>query len=238
MDGVTPIVIAFPVFNRPELLRRVLESWSRVRGIENAVMEFHCEPGCAEARELCRSADFCRSHLFVNPTRLGHHLNVLSSMNSAFTRTDYAIQALDDFVVSTDILELHQWHRTAYASDPTVLALTSGRDVPAQSGAADAVWRCQLIGALSGFHRHKWQMLADRWQEGSANWWEWVNLRWLQRPGGYDVLFPALSRADDIGGGGTPSSCFLPDPSPVQYYEVKGSRERARGFTRYVEFVG
>jgi hypothetical protein len=158
-------------------------------------------------------------------------------MNSAFTCTDYAIQALDDFIVSTDILEMHQWHRMNYASDPTILALTSGRDVPAQGGTVDAVWRCQLIGALSGFHRHKWQVLAGRWQEGAANWWEWVNLRWLQRAGGYDVLFPALSRADDIGEGGTPSSCFLPDPVPVSYYEVTGSRERARGFTRFVEAI-
>lgn len=237
MAGVTPIVVAFPVYNRPDLLRRVLESWSRVRGVENAVMEFHCEPGCAEARELCHAVDFCEKSVFVNPTRLGHHLNVLASMSSAFGRTTYAIQALDDFIVSTDILELHEWHRRNYARDSSVLALTSGRDVPAHNRTdLDAVWRCQLIGALSGFHRDKWQKLADRWQEGAANWWEWVNLRWLQSGQGYDVLFPNLSRADDVGDY-HPTTCFVADPPPQQYYEVSWARERAHGFTRSIQVL-
>lgn len=244
---MTPIIVTFPVYNRPELLKRVLESWSKVRGVEGVIMEFHCEPSNSGCAALCDAVDFCEKTVWRNPTRLGHALNVLASMNTAFQRTDYAIQALDDFVVSTDILELHDWHRAAYQHDGSVLAMTSGRDVPAlpvrrllKEGRDDdlaAVWRCQLIGANSGFHRHKWEALAARWSEGAANWWGWVNMEWLQSGPGLDVLFPALSRADDIGDY-HPSSCFVPDPPQQPYYEVKRARERASGFNRYLEVYG
>jgi hypothetical protein len=239
-----PIVVAFPVWNRPHYLKRVLDSWSRVRGVQDAILEFHCEPGCDEAVELCKGVDFAESYLHVNHERLGHAGNVYSSMNNAFVVTDYAIQALDDMLPSTDLLELHQWHRENYRDDPTVLALTSGRDFPAQGGGLAPVWRCQLIGSLSGFHRAKWDMLAARWGEGAANWWWWVDQEWCQKPGGYDVLFPALSRAEDIGEFGSnplpepwavtqARSCFVADPPPQQYYEVAGRREC--GFDRHVE---
>jgi hypothetical protein len=230
---VTPIIVAFPVFNRPALLERVLESWSRVRGVERASFQFHVEPGCQESAALCRAVGFAESTTLINPARLGHALNVLASMNTAFRHADYAIQALDDFVVSTDILELHDWHRARYEHDSSVLALTSGRDFAAMNPTPHEVWRCKLIGAVSGFHRGKWRMLAERWAEGGANWWAWVNQYWLQE-GPYDVLFPALSRADDIGDY-HPTTCFLPDPPPQSYEEVTWAREGGQGYMRTVE---
>jgi hypothetical protein len=226
-----PVVVSFVIWNRPHYLKRVLDGWSKVRGVEDAVLDFHVEPGCDEAAALCEAADFAERHVHVNPERLGHARNVQKSMNWAFHMTDYAIQACEDFLPSSDVLELHAWHRARYRDDPSVLALTSGRDVPAEGGLA-AVWRCQLIGALSGFHEHKWDLLDARWKEGLDNWWWWVDSQWCQA-GGWDVLFPALSRADAIAE--DHQSCFVPDPPPQQYHEVQGRRERARGFSRYVE---
>ena len=227
----TPIAVSFVTWNRPEYLRQVLDAWSRVRGIGDAVLEFHCEPGCDKSADLCRAVDFAEARVFVNPYRLGHALNVQKSMNSAFQEADYVIQACEDFVPAADLLELHAWHRDNYRDDPGVLALTAGRDVPAEGGLA-AVWRCQLIGALSGFHRHKWGLLDARWHEGLANWWLWVDEQWCQADG-WDVLFPAISRVDAIAE--THGSCFAADPAPQAYFEVRGKRERARGFDRYVE---
>ena len=229
----TPIAVSFVTWNRADRLGRVLDAWSRVRGIGDAVLEFHCEPGCDEVTALCEAVDFAERKVFVNPSRLGHALNVQKSMDSAFRVTDYAIQACDDFVPAADLLELHAWHRARYADDPTVLALTAGRDVPAEGGLA-AVWRCQLIGALSGFRRDKWQLLSGRWAEGADNWWWWVDRHWCQE-GGWDVLFPALSRVWAIAEEPEPS--FADDIPPQEYFEVQGKRERADGFQRYVEEV-
>jgi hypothetical protein len=239
---VRPLTVSFVIWNRPHYLRRTLDYWSKVRGIQDAVLEFHCEPGCDESVGLCESVDFAERLVLVNQERLGHAMNVQKSMDCALDRTDYAIQAVEDFLPAADLLELHAWHRDNYRDDVTVLALTSGRDVPADGGGLAPVWRSQLIGALSGFHREKWQLLSARWPEGFSNWWWWVDERWCMTDG-WDVLFPALSRAEDIGEfGSTPlpepwdvmqaRSCFIPDPPPQEYYEVRGKRER--GFDRHV----
>lgn len=232
-----PITVAFAIYNRPPLLQRTLDAWSKVRGIEDARLEFYCEPGSPESVELCRSVGFTDAAVMENEKRLGHAWNVYWSMRLAFTSTDYVIQANEDYLPSTDILELHQWHRDNYATDETVLALTSSRDTlpPYYAGLQD-VWRCQLIGALSGFHRDKWALLAARWDEGTMNWWQWVNERWLQSGPGYDVLFPAVSRGEDIGDY-HPVSWFYPDPPPQEYREVTGMRERGTGFQRFIELT-
>lgn len=239
---MTPAAVAFPVWNRPHYLKQVLAAWSEVRGISDAQLEFHCEPGCDEAVSLCEAVDFTSRRVVVNKERLGHAWNVFASMNSAFTVSDYVIQALDDFLPSADLLELHSWHRQKYAADDTVLALRSGTDHQ-QDGGLPAVWRTQLAGALMGFHRRKWEMLARRWDEGAGNWWMWVNHSWCL-PGGLDILAPAVSRAEDIGETGSNAlpepweimrarSSFTANPPPQEYREVLGKRER--GFARFVE---
>ncbi len=234
MKPEKPIVVTVPTYQRPELLKRTLESWSEVRGVEDAVFMFHCEPGCPEVVSLCKAVDFAERHVLVNKVRYGHAVNVQYAMFYAFTHSDYAVLGLDDFLVSRDILELFSWHRENYQDDSTVLALTAGRDIPAPSGGLAAVWRCKLIGAVTGFHRRQWQILARRWGEATdTGWWTWVNQEFLQTGPKYDVLFPALSRAEDIGDE-HPSSCWYQSPAPQAYYEAKG-REYASGFTRWWE---
>ena len=58
-----PMVVTFTVWNRPHYLRQVLDAWSAVRGIGDAVLEFHCEPGCDEAVDLCLGVGFAERHV-------------------------------------------------------------------------------------------------------------------------------------------------------------------------------
>jgi hypothetical protein len=229
---VTQLAVTFTVHNRPALLRQALDGWQRVRGIEEALLIFCCEPGCDEAADMCRAVDFAANFTVVNDRRLGHAANTARSMSYAYTSAGYAVAAVEDYVPSAGLLELHQWFRVNYAGDPSVLALSSARDVPAPHGGLAGVWRCQLIGALPGFHKAKWELLAARWDEATdAGWWQWVNFSWLQSGPCYDVLFPSVSYAmalDDPAA----NSCFIPDPPPQDYYEITGQRERADGFTR------
>ena len=233
--------MAFPVYNRPRYLTRVLDAWSRVRGVADALLVFCCEPGCDEAVELCRRAEFAERAVLLNPERLGHGANTMRSMALAYTLTDYAIAATDDFLPSSDLLELHGWHRALYADDTTVLGLRSGTD-RAHDGGLGAIWRTQLVGALTGFHRHKWAELAASWP-GCDNWWMWADAVW-GITAGLDVLAPAISRAEDIGEvGANPlpepwavmqaRSSFVADVPRTDYHEVRHARER--GFERRVE---
>jgi hypothetical protein len=233
----TPIIITFTVWNRPHYLKQVLESWSHVRGIENAILEFHCEPGCPESVKLCTGVNFTEYRVIVNTNQLGATLNACTALNSAFESTDYAILAADDFLPSTDALELHAWHRNNYRDDPSVLALVLGRGAEAPGGLS-AVWRSQVMGWIPGFHRSKWALLSPRWMESDGRpggWYFWVDEEWCFTRG-YDVLLPARSRAQDIGEVGSyplpfefsriQSPSFVPDCSPQEYCEVQGRRER------------
>ncbi len=239
---VNQVTVAFAVYNRPQYLRQVIDAWSKVRGVDEVTFEFHCEPGCPEVVDMCHQVQFTESYVHVNPQRLGHAWNVHKSMHWAYRDgADYVIQAVDDFLPSTDLLELHHWHRLNYAEDPTVLALRSGTDYQHDEGLG-AVWRTQLIGILPGFHKSKWKMIAPWWEMGTANWWAWVNDRWLQSGQRLDVLAPAVSRAKDIGVTGSDGypdpvavSQFTADVPPQRYFEVKGRRERAIGFARFIE---
>jgi hypothetical protein len=241
---MTPVTVTMTTWNRPRYLERTLAAWAKVRGVEDTRFEFACEPGCDETISLCEQVSFAERHVTVNPARLGHPGNVLAAMNRAFTETDYAIQAVDDFLPSTDLLELHAWHRLWYRDHPTVLALRSGTDRQ-QPGGLPAVWRTQLIGILSGFHQHKWNLLASRWddQRNYDNWWWWVDQAWCIS-GSWEVLAPAVSRAEDIGEQGmnplpqswaamTAASSFVAEVPPQDYFEMPGMRER--GFGRIVE---
>jgi hypothetical protein len=230
-----PITVTIQTYNTPQLLEQSLAGWAHVRGVGDTVFEFYCEPGGEESVALCEAVGFAERRVTVNKERLGHALNTLNAMDTAFTKTDYVVQGNNDYVPGADLLEMHAWHRAEYEHDSSVLAMTSGRDIPAPGGGLDAVWRCQLIGPLSGFHKHKWAELSTRWSEATdKGWWEWVNTQWLQSGPCYDVLFPALSRAEDIGEYHE-SSCFVSDAPPQEYYEVKGRRERAAGFQRWWE---
>lgn len=228
-----PIAVVFPVYNRADKLEAALKGWSKVRGAENAIFVFRVEPQCDASVAVCEAVDFAEAHTYVNGTRLGHALNVYCSMNTAFLRLDYAIHALDDYVPATDLLELHAWHRDGYFNDSTVLGMSSSRDVSAPFGDFGGVWRCQLIGALPGFHRHKWNRLAERWAEATdQGWWEWVNREFLQGGPGYDMLFPARSHAMDIGDWHPHNGGFQAEVPPQKYWEVKTWRERSVGFSR------
>lgn len=235
------IHVVFPVYNRADLLRQTLESWREANGIEWAVLDFWVEPGCEESADLCAKVDWAAgTSLRLNPTRKGHAANVAAGMRSAFRRTNYAILTVDDYLVSTDILELHEWHKDTYAADKTVLCLRSGTDC-CYTGGAGAVLRTQLMGLPAGFHADMWQLLAVNWDKATdQGWWQWVNEAYLQGGPKLDVLAPAESRAFDLGSS-SPSGGFVKWVNcgyPVPYFEVRDYRERAVGFQRYIEKVG
>jgi len=230
-----PVVVAFTTWNRPHYLERVLDAWSRVRGIGSASLLFSCEPGCREVTEMCEAVTFADWTVTVNECQTGAMLNTRRALDAAFRLSDYAILATDDFLPSTDMLELHAWHRDNYRDDPSVLALVCGRGDAADGGPA-AVWRSQVMGWLPGFHAAKWAVLSERWEESArvpGGWYPWIDSRFLLT-GEYDVLLPALSRAQDIGeAGGTgaaPSRCFSEHYPPQEYFEVTGKREHGLDF--------
>ena len=69
----------------------MLDAWSKVRGVGDAVLQFRCEPGCDEVADMCAGADFAERQVAVNPERLGAAANTKLALDEACAASDYAI---------------------------------------------------------------------------------------------------------------------------------------------------
>jgi hypothetical protein len=242
------IEIAFTVHNRPKYLRETLDSWSQVRGIEDAHLNFRCEPGCYEAQQICKEFAMPPRNGWteVNQEKLGVLRNPWQALTDAFSfdDADFAVLAEEDITVSPDALEFFAWCQR-YRDDPLVLAVSlHQRDAQPGGLAGVTTARWDYDGAhmwVWGTWRDRWEnLLRDDWdfsyeENGGGELqrgWDWrLRNKWCLGQG-MRVIAPCMSRAQHIGkyGGahatpaqfaGLKSRCFAgPDVGPQDYREV------------------
>ena len=244
------MIVTFTVNNRPEYLRETLESWSRVRGAEDAAFYFRCEPGCPEARAICE--DFTGRFggiVTENPRRYGVLGNPWAALEMAFAvcedPRDFAILAEEDLIVSPDVLEYFGWCQR-YADDPDVLGVTTyqhDEQPGGLSGVGPADWSRddRWHFWVCGTWRDRWQnLIRDDWDftyrengggPGQMGWdWRIRNLLVIGK--GMKMIAPSLCRSQHIGRHGGAhcqpqdferllSPSFAgPDVPPQEYREV------------------
>lgn len=232
-------VIAFTATNRPDYLRQTLDSWRRVRGIDQAYLTFKCEPGCPEVEEICRAVDFGGAlTVEVNPEAYGPLTNPWHAMEAGWNRArlygglDFVIIAEDDTIVSSDVLEFFDWAADKYKHDSGVITVGAHQH--------DALGDFYDVVRMRKFHSWIWGTWLDRWCVLRDDWdhdyrhrgWDhritdyWLNER------GFVNIGPAMSRSQDIGMHGgvhslpsdfpnAVSSCFTLDIPPQEYREQK-----------------
>lgn len=229
-------VVAFTANDRLDCMRQALESWSKVRGVGNAMLLFRVEPGNQEMLRLCGEAsDFAGEVMvFENAEKYGELGNPWHAIDTAFTFGDFVILAEDDDLVSTDVLEYFAWCRDYYAGHTNILTVNAfrhhGGEVP-----DDAVQQ------TAGFTSWIWGTWQDRWHGLLRNdWdfdyrhrgWDWRIIdHWLGSMG-YKTVQPGASRSQHIGVDGVHfrsergdferlrSTCFTEDRPPVTYKEA------------------
>jgi hypothetical protein len=238
-------VIVFTAFNRPLYLSETLESWSHVRGIRDAILDFHIEPGSTDVDEVCASVNFVAGRaLHVNPTRLGIQRNPFNAINCGFTYgdsgtlpqpDDFVILAEDDFVVSTDVLEWFAWARKEFYSDERVLLVSANQYEQQSGGLAQSLFIPWFPGWVWGTWRDRWQSIADDWTfEYEHNGWDWRLTDHFCGELHKVCVVPAISRSQHIGEfngvhtiAGTwfreqQSKCFQPEVPPQVYRRPTG----------------
>ncbi len=200
-------LIVFTAFNRPLYMRETLDSWSRVRGVSQALLDFHIEPGCTDMDEVCEDVGFAERTLHVNPQRLGVQRNPWSALNCGFLYResmkpdDFVILAEDDFVVSTDILEWFSWARAEFYHDESVLLVSSNQYEEQPGGLGQALFIPWFPGWVWGIWRDRWEkLIAPDWTfEYEHNGWDWrITDHWCTEMGKVCVV-PAVSRSQHIG---------------------------------------
>jgi|SRR5277367_1092003 len=230
--------VVFTAFNRPNYLRRVLRTWSQVRGIERTELDFHVEPDQpATLAAISETATFAPMIIKANDRHLGPQANPFYTIQCAFTNAfsnpsprDFVILAEDDFIVSTDILEYLTWARDEFYHDERVIAVSSTQFEEQPGGLSQVMLIPSWTGWVWGTWRDRWEnMIAPNWTfNHEYGGWDWKMVRYWCGERGYLTAVPALSRSQHIGKHGgsytTPaafaahtSRCFVSEVPPQAY---------------------
>lgn len=235
------IAVAFTVScQRQRYLRRALESWARVRGVQDVHLLFSLEPpGAFPVPEFQHWAceRFAHVTVEVSPRLLGCSANTRHSMARAFELgADFAVLAEEDMLVSTDILEYFAWAEGQYRCDGRV-RVVCGHALKCAPSISPG-----LVTLVPWFNPLGWGTWRDRWPGLSAEWdsggWDHA-LRMRVVKDGWLSVFPVRSRTLHIGEvstvaghalsqyfyAGSISSCFIPDCAPQEYQEHPRSPE-------------
>jgi hypothetical protein len=227
------IVLAFTACSRPGYLRRTLDSWEKVRGIEGVPVLFRAEPGFPAVHVMCREAFGGRGEVHVNPRRLGEAENQWHAVEAGFKAgAGFVILAEDDDEVSTDVLEYFTWAAARFRGRADVLTAATFRHHRVPGGPAGV----QLAGY---FPCNVWGIWRDRWDDVVRDDWRasylrdgWdtrLNKYWVQERG-WKVALPCESRSQNFGEAGGAhgdgprglSDCWAAERGPHDYAEVTG----------------
>jgi hypothetical protein len=224
-------VIVFTVGGRRDYLTETLQSWSKVRGIEDATMVFLVEPGTT-AVNVCHFFKFARQSLVsVNRTRLGVAGNPWHAMQTGFRLADFVILAEEDTPVSSDVLEYFAWARTTYDDDPDLNIVCAHQIGEPLGGEGDVLRSTHFSPVVWATWSSVWRhLLRDRW--GGPQGWD-AQINRLQQVTGSQCLIPARSRSQHIGeyGGAHCTPAYFPHTVSRSWqaeYGPQSYRELAR----------
>ncbi len=203
----------FTAYDRPDYLRQTLDSWEKVRGLQ----DWHCvariEPG-PRAEEACwvftqffETMMIPSFEVITNPEVYGvlHHPYV--GFRDLFLDHDFVMRAEDDLIVSDDILEYFTWAERTYRNVEGVATIHGFTTL---SGDPAGVYRSMRFNPwVWGTWRPVWDTVIEHtWDHayttfnespGFESGWDWnLDTRIFPRYG-YQGLYPQCSRVQNIG---------------------------------------
>jgi hypothetical protein len=193
-------VVVFTVGGRVAYLRRTLESWAGVRGVEDATLIFLAEPSATtDVMLACLAAGEFAGQALVsgNRMRLGVSGNPWHAMQTGFRLADFVILAEEDTPVSSDVLEYFAWARQEYQYNARIMAVCAHQIGEPLGGDGDVMRSAHFSPVVWGTWAERWiGFFRDRW--GSPNGWD-SRVNQMLRGEDSQVVIPARSRSQHIG---------------------------------------
>jgi hypothetical protein len=245
---VPEFAVAFTVSGqREKYLRQALDSWTRVRGVDDWHLVFCVEPAPRfPVRDFSWWAadQFHSVSVVANPRVLGCLANTRQAFEAGFSAgARFTVMAEEDLEVASDTLEYFAWAEEAYRDDQGVMAVCGHAKAAAwPAPAADVVRASWFSPLVCGTWAGRWEsFIRPRWKGHTGSVWDgldsqaWdTSLRWEIREAGRSSIFPVRSRALHIGEfstwlapavaeylyADTQSTCFSADNLPQSYREV------------------
>lgn len=229
-------------FNRPQYLTQAIESWKKVRGLEDWAIYVQIEPNDYAEEQKDYIYHAFGSHpnvtVLINPQTYGVLHNPWVGFERLFMawNYDFVVRTEDDLVVSADILEYFDWAAQKFQNNAKIATVNA---YTVREGASDEVALVELFSPLVwGTWQDRWEgLIGPTWDHdystnngtpGEQAGWDWnLNTRIFPQ---HQLLaaFPMASRVHNIGVEGThslpsnyeTSPSFKPDHGTHEYQLV------------------
>jgi hypothetical protein len=206
--------IFFTVFNRPDYLKRTLEQWERVRGLDQYDIYFRIDPSEETenvVEEINRFSNKVNTSVkyILNLEKQGCAHNTWNGFNSLFDNYNFVILTEDDILPSTDVAEYFTFLERKYTDDLEVLVISANYEFPDYN--PHAVSKVDIFrGQIWGTWKNRWNdFIKDTWDfdyssgsdEGPSGW-DWnLTLRVIPQ-NNLKSIVPHSSRSQHIGENG------------------------------------
>lgn len=202
--------IVFTAFDRVEYLKKTLDSWAKVRMIQEYDIYFKVEPS-DKVNEICEIINnFAIKignivNVDVNNKVMGCATNTWFALDKSFEIYDFVILAEDDIVVSEDVCEYFTYLENKYKNDEDVAVISANTkwDTTDQNSICKEQ---KFNGLVWG----TWKKIWDAYFKDTWDWnyssggsgpsgWDWnLTLRILPNNNLFSI-HPLTSRSQHIG---------------------------------------
>lgn len=201
--------ITLPVHNRPEYLKRVLNSISNSYNLSEFTLLIGCEPENRECIELAKSFSYQNKAVIVNNTKKGVRKNPYDLLQTAFVVYESQINfhVEEDVEFSPDCLNLTNWF---LEQDPKYGLLTYFNRTHITDSKFEQLKEYQIGEGQHNFTPFIWSMRPEKWSEivETNAWWNapqgWdYSLVEYMKNAKWTNLIVECTRANHIGEYGT-----------------------------------
>jgi hypothetical protein len=203
--------IVFTVFNRPQYLKRSLEEWSKVDGINHFDFYFKIEPSDFLNENMSAIRNFKYSSganvvCMLNIDQQGCGLNTWEAFDLMFKTYDFVILAEDDIHPSKDICRYFNYLENKYREDEEVAIISANHEMDGYSEVELTrlgIFRGQIWGTWKKYWdlyiKDTWDFKYDSSVDGGPAGWDWnLSLRVLPN-NNLKTIAPHSSRSQHIG---------------------------------------
>ncbi len=213
--------IFLTAYNRPDLLAKTLDSWEKVRGLEDWAFVGRVEPSDVARDNRNVFKDFFDRtgipfhEIVINPELYGvlHHPWV--GFEELFKDFSFVVRAEDDLRVSDDILDYFTWAELTFRRTPEVATIHGYQERPGSTSEGGVEVLPKFNPLVWGTWDTVWaEVMRDTWDHdystfngspGHQAGWDWnLNTRIFPELG-LKGVYPRMSRVDNIGVWGTHS---------------------------------
>lgn len=205
--------IVFTSFDRVNYLKQTLESWSKVRYIQEYDIYFKVEPS-NKIDEICEViSKFAEQigndvNVDINNRVMGCAANTWFALDKTFNDYDFVILAEDDILVSEDVCEYFNYLENKYRDQEEFAIISANTKWDTQD--PNSVCKEQSFnGLIWGTWKKYWELyIKDTWDwnyssgNGGPSGWDWnLTLRVLPNNNLFSIN-PLASRSQHIGENG------------------------------------